>query len=43
MLSQHNALRLQTNCIMAVPAPMVEAARTPKCMPYGPRLYKLPP
>ncbi len=38
MLSQHHATGLLTDCMMTVLATMVEAAQTPMCTPYGPRL-----
>ncbi len=46
MLSQHHAIGLQTDCMVTVLAPVVEAARLPRVCPmalgYGlPPLYSL--
>ena len=42
MLSQHHAIGLQTDCMVAVLAPVVEAARLPRVCPMA-LGYGLPP
>ena len=42
MLSQHHAIGLQTDCMVTVLAPVVEAARLPRVCPMA-LGYGLPP
>ncbi len=42
MLSQHHAIELQTDCMVTMLAPVVEAARLPRVCPMA-LGYRLPP